>query len=69
MDIYVGQEENNISGLIEKLIEEESWSVTDDAPNKVLTSSIHLMYPGAGQIFWKLFFVITGIPYAFFTKI
>lgn len=45
MDLYIEQEDRNMSEMLERLTREESWSVADDESNKVLSSSTDLMYP------------------------
>lgn len=44
LELYIDQEDSNMSELLAKLVAEETWILPDDEQIKVLQSSTHLIY-------------------------
>jgi len=44
MELYISQEDRNMAEMLERLANEETWSVPDEESNKVLSSSTDLIY-------------------------
>eukprot|EP01113_Clastostelium_recurvatum_P017040 TRINITY_DN1995_c0_g1_i3.p1 TRINITY_DN1995_c0_g1~~TRINITY_DN1995_c0_g1_i3.p1 ORF type:complete len:1025 (-),score=255.52 TRINITY_DN1995_c0_g1_i3:12-3086(-) len=43
MDLYIEQEDRNLGAMLEKVMEEETWTVEDDTANKILASATDLV--------------------------